>query len=54
MELKKLANRLAEEVTDKNQAIDNMKSINKELNNRLCEVTKEFHLHKMAQLNSSP
>ena len=41
VELKKLANRLAESLTEKEVLIENMKIVNKELNKKLIDVVKE-------------
>ncbi len=32
--------------------IENMKGINRELNNKLCDVTKEFHMTKMSMISN--
>lgn len=40
LEMKKIVNRLTETVAEKDIAIDNLKNINKELNNRLIQLNK--------------
>jgi hypothetical protein len=40
VELKKLANRLAESLTEKEVLIENMKIVNKELNKKLIDILK--------------
>lgn len=40
VELKKLANRLAETLTEKEVLIENMKIVNKELNKKLIDILK--------------
>lgn len=47
--MKKLANRLTEELTEKNLVIENMRVVNKEINARLGEVTREFHVYRMGE-----
>jgi hypothetical protein len=44
--MKKLANRLTEELTEKNLLVENMKLVNKEINSKLLEITKQYHIQQ--------